>query len=594
MPEKICSPSNTATVKIINPFETMIMKRIDTILRAAAVLAAALVSCSEAEIDPAPAPVPEESFAVTLVASQEIDDATRTVLHEDGSVWWLPGKEQVRFMETVGGTTGHQTSNYGATSDGGRTMTFQVWMENVQQSQEGPYVYQTVYPHLSCVDKTSYAGDYPVRLPAAQTPSATSFDPTADLLVGKPIVMDRRITSADKNISIRFHRMIAVGRMTIKGVRSSDPVTSVRFSAPGKVLAGICRLNLLENEVLQYGSAEASESIELDCSALGLTADVQMPVYFTCLPCELTAGDSFVVTVKTARQQFSKQVVVPAGRPIAFREGELSAFSVDMSGCEEQMPDADAVSLSGSALADLMLEPTLENERVFAGQIELSAGKMRIEASFGGEKRYLCPAPGFAEADGRTVRAALSTTPYEWTIPAAARYRVVIDGSTDNRSVAIYSPERDLQPLSVTFRPNNDAKLAEVTVEVTDLYVYGGPINNWSSAGRKLECSISAADPQVLIYQGASLGGELKFPIANSFGANPSKDNKPYDCTNAYCFSCPFSAEGTAQKMPISADVWTTMEGGSDAHRNCYFNLPSGTNFIIFDLRNMRIKVSKR
>ena len=389
MPEKICSPSNTARVKIINLSNKMIVKRIDTILPLAALLAAALVSCSKTETEEPRIPVTEEGFAVTLVASGDTDNDTRTELRDDRTIWWTVGKEQVRFMETVAGTTVHQTSGFGRTDDDGRTMTFQVWMEQNAQPEAGPYVYQTVYPHLACADK-SYAGDYPVKVLAVQKPTATSFDPTADLLVGKPIVMDRRITSGqDPKISLRFHRMIAVGKMTIKGLQSSDPVTSVQFSAPGKVLAGTCRLNLLENTVLEYGSAEPSESVTLDYASLGLRADEQMPVYFTCLPCELTAGDRFVVTVKTARQQFSKTVTIPEGRPIAFQEGGLSLFSVDMSQCAEEMPDADAIALSGTATADLALNATLENERVFAGQLELSAGKLRIEASFGGEKRYL-------------------------------------------------------------------------------------------------------------------------------------------------------------------------------------------------------------
>ena len=582
MPEKICSPSNTARVKIINLSNKMIVKRIDTILPLAALLAAALVSCSKTETEEPRIPVTEEGFAVTLVASGDTDNDTRTELRDDRTIWWTVGKEQVRFMETVAGTTVHQTSGFGRTDDDGRTMTFQVWMEQNAQPEAGPYVYQTVYPHLACADK-SYAGDYPVKVLAVQKPTATSFDPTADLLVGKPIVMDRRITSGqDPKISLRFHRMIAVGKMTIKGLQSSDPVTSVQFSAPGKVLAGTCRLNLLENTVLEYGSAEPSESVTLDYASLGLRADEQMPVYFTCLPCELTAGDRFVVTVKTARQQFSKTVTIPEGRPIAFQEGGLSLFSVDMSQCAEEMPDADAIALSGTATADLALNATLENERVFAGQLELSAGKLRIEASFGGEKRYLRPALGAVETDGAVVRAVVTAEPYEWTIPAAARYRVVVDGSTANRSVAIYSPERDLQPLSVTFRPNGAETNPETTITVTDLWAYGGG-TGWGV--RRLNVTASAADPQVLIYTGSFNGG-VKFCIAQNF----TVEGTSYNQNNAYCFTNPLTAEGKRQNLTLASNKLGQLHGGADGEtRNSYYGMPSGTHTYIFDLRNMTI-----
>ena len=45
----------------------------------------------------------------------------------------------------------------------------------------------------------------------------------------------------------------------------------------------------------------------------------------------------------------------------------------------------------------------------------------------------------------------------------------------------------------------------------------------------------------------------------------------------------------------MSQGVWMPLEGGSDTdHKNTYYNIPSGTNFIIFDLRNMRIRAEKR
>ncbi len=91
MPEKICSPSNTARVKIINLSNKMIVKRIDTILPLAALLAAALVSCSKTETEEPRIPVTEEGFAVTLVASGDTDNDTRTELRDVRTNWWTVG-----------------------------------------------------------------------------------------------------------------------------------------------------------------------------------------------------------------------------------------------------------------------------------------------------------------------------------------------------------------------------------------------------------------------------------------------------------------------------------------------------------------------
>ena len=68
-------------------------------------------------------------------------------------------------------------------------------------------------------------------------------------------------------------------------------------------------------------------------------------------------------------------------------------------------------------------------------------------------------------------------------------------------------------------------------------------------------------------------------------------DGNAYNTNNSYVFAPVWT--GSNYDQSVTMGKWMDMEGGSYLRGN-YFKIPSGTNFIIFDLRHMRIWMEKR
>ena len=172
---------------------------------------------------------------------------------------------------------------------------------------------------------------------AAQTPTATSFDASQDLLIAQKITE----VSQPASLSMKFARMVAIGKMTVKNLGSSDDITKITFSAKvgveDVVLAGRTAFNLETGlPTSEYGSNTADHSIILNYEGKGIKANTAegMTAYFTCYPFALnaTTPGSFKVIVETATKSFTKEVSVSSAKGLVFRTGQASVFSVDMDG----------------------------------------------------------------------------------------------------------------------------------------------------------------------------------------------------------------------------------------------------------------------
>lgn len=292
----------------------------------AAMSAAILFSCSK-EVDVIntnDSTEPGKTVTLTITASH--DNGTRTYLDGD-SVKWSESNETLAVFEENGTDVAKSTSKAGVTTDGGTTMTFATQLETATGSD---FTYYAFYPS-SAWSSNKTPSSIAINTPATQTPLATSFDPAADLLIAKPVETASQATS----LSMRFARAIAVGKMTIKNLQSSEKVIQVKFSAKigsnDVSVAGRTPFDLGTAEPADvYGKNVSEKSIILDYNNLNLTANSSMDAFFTCYPFELGAGDSFTVEVKTPTNTFVRTVTIPDNRSLAFKAGELSTFSVDM------------------------------------------------------------------------------------------------------------------------------------------------------------------------------------------------------------------------------------------------------------------------
>lgn len=265
-----------------------------------------------------------------------------------------------------------------------------------------------------------------------------------------------------------------------------------------------------------------------------------------------------------------------------FEAPEVRTITINVAAVKEEIPVPEKVTLSGSALNDAIIElsKTIENENKYAALVNLKAGELVIPLVTAGDKQYYL-SPKDREGtlqDGEAEAVEQQAERVAWNITTAGEYRVVVD--FENSKVTIYSPAKALEPAVVSWLKGTE----EVKTNVTDLWMYGGG-TGW--AWKQGNCTVSLADPQVLIYQGATLtsGDGVKFVV---YGESDFRNV-------AYTFTNPLTAENKRQNLTLALDKLGDLHGGFDSEtRNSYYKLPAGTNFIVFDLRNKTILARKK
>ncbi len=317
-----------------------IMRKLFGIIGTFAGLTAIIVSCNKQEI----AEPKIETVEMTIVAGS---DETKTVMGIDGSVTWSASGEQLAVIEAaVSGTettTAKETSKEGVTTDGCATMTFGVSMTSKTADSFG---YYALYPNSAYVDKPTDLAKVKVELASTQAPTESSFGPSADVLVAKPVT---GLTAQPKELNLQFARVIAIGKMTIKNLNTGENVKKVTFTAAGKAVTGKSYINFTNAEGVEYGySSFGVDNVVLDYSDKNIAAN-GMTAVFTCWPFKLAAGETFSVVVETENYTFKKDITLAEGKSLAFNVGRASKFNVNFDGIEGvQKPQASQLVADGA------------------------------------------------------------------------------------------------------------------------------------------------------------------------------------------------------------------------------------------------------
>lgn len=183
------------------------------------------------------------------------------------------------------------------------------------------YKYVAVYPKAA-FDSATSLNEATLTLPAEQNAAANSYDPNADLMVSMPVVTDAQPTEAQP---LRFTRLAAIAKMTIKNLPEGEQVEKVIFTADDKTLAGSISANLEDPHAFtknEGGSSTVS------------VATTSTDVYFTVLPETLVASDTYSVVILTNEHLFVKQGSIAEGKSLVFQAGMVTLFSVNLENIE--------------------------------------------------------------------------------------------------------------------------------------------------------------------------------------------------------------------------------------------------------------------
>jgi hypothetical protein len=179
------------------------------------------------------------------------------------------------------------------------------------------YTFGAFYPYAY----KSTTSSVNLTVPQEQTPTESSYDPKADILVSEnPVVTE----SVPSKISFKFARMVAFAKMTLVGIPAGEKIEKVVFSSVAKP-AGAVEFKVQEQGTLENAKWYNNyEDITLNLG--GRTATGEDVVWFVTVPTDLS-GTSFTVTVATDRANYTKSVDL-AGKTLNFERADVAQFRV--------------------------------------------------------------------------------------------------------------------------------------------------------------------------------------------------------------------------------------------------------------------------
>ena len=291
-------------------------------------VAVAFTSCNKVESE-----LPADDGTITIEFQQVDADATRTEFHEN-TIWWSKD-DRLGYIQyaSVSGEMTYKRTTSNPLSSARETIQHTISSFNTPDPKTVSY-YCSFYPAASYVSYSNSSGNIRTRLitPDTQRPTATNYDPAADLLISNYAENLTQNNEGKYVVQLAYYRQVAIGKMRLTNLPTESPIASVEFSAEHDGSSVILAGEKWYDFTTQAPSSVASRkyNLILDYSAQEIAGD--MTAYFCCYPFELGSGDSFTIKVVTeAGETFTRKVILPASRTLSFEADRGTQFTVDMS-----------------------------------------------------------------------------------------------------------------------------------------------------------------------------------------------------------------------------------------------------------------------
>lgn len=427
---------------------------------AAAAMAFTGCSTEDATQDPAP-----EARKVTLSITADNAD-TRTAIDGNNKISWT-ADDAIEVLESSASGVHYATSTQCTLAEGKATFTV-----TLAQNSATDLTYAALYPASAFIsDNYTDMTKIKANLPATQTPTASSFDPAADLMIAQSVRKTSQPTQ--DGIAFAFGRVSALAKMTLTNLALSDgeTVQQVSFAAAGKNLAGRSYLDLATGKIVELGYSNSSERIVMDYSAVTGLSAASFPVWFACLPCDLAAGDAFTVIVTSNQNKtYTKTVTLADTQTLAFASGKLSTFTVDMSGI------AGESIASTARVATLKYEEVSELSMAYATPVEYTnAGGLWTIAASKQKGMQLNGGSGYIQLPDFTNPITLVKV----TVNPLTATRSLMLNKTNSTSSPVVKQEQQTGNTSFVLR--SDAQelttgyiKSSATLQITEVTVYTG------------------------------------------------------------------------------------------------------------------------
>lgn len=257
----------------------------------------------------------------------EIGTAVRTEM-EGLTPYWSVG-------DVIGVSTDGTTKQAQFTNDATERAQSTTFTGEIETSD----VYYAYYPYTS--NGLGEAGGNKgakIDLPSNQSPTATSFDGKADILVSQPI--------SGEITSLKFRRLVGIAKIVLKdntadNLLNGQHVSSLTMTVSDKNLAGRCIVDLL-NYTMYEPYYNGSKSIQATyTAATTYPIDGTGASYLCVYPQELAAESTLTIEASTEGYSIKKEITLPSA--IKLEAGKITTLNI---GLTEEHLTAEAAGLA--------------------------------------------------------------------------------------------------------------------------------------------------------------------------------------------------------------------------------------------------------
>ena len=254
----------------------------------------------------------EETVTLQVEVSQPV---TKTYTEGD-KIFWNETGEQINIIYFADESySRRQTSTHEDYTLVDNKITFTADLTKTEGASK--YTFGAFYPYKYKSTTSSINLD----VPQEQTPTATSYDPAADILVStQPVVTE----GLPNKISFQFSRMVALVNMTVTGITPGEKIekiTVISSAKPaGTVTFKVHEANTVENAAW-YNNYE-----DITLNMGGRVATGNDDVWFVTVPTDIS-GTDLTVKVSTDKNDYIKTIDL-TGKTLNFERANIARFTV--------------------------------------------------------------------------------------------------------------------------------------------------------------------------------------------------------------------------------------------------------------------------
>ena len=299
-------------------------------MMAVAVAAMSFASCST-DVTEDIAPV--EKFTVKINAVSP-ESRTEFGTLDDGkypTLW--EGNESIKAALNMANLYGKDPISLTSVSDDKKTATFEA---SFTDDASGSYTIYAVSPASAYVSGINTKYNFNLQIPTEQTPTATSCDPTAQILVGQSATSATVPTSVD----MKFKHFTAYAKISFinASVGNDDAVTSIDITSNVNIAH---RFNYYVAEHAE-GFPAGTINVNTGKKSIKVNTNTLTDVWVALAPVDVS-GKEFTFTINTEKGSLTKTVTM--GESKVFKSGVVTTFNVDMKDIEFAANSSDVYTL---------------------------------------------------------------------------------------------------------------------------------------------------------------------------------------------------------------------------------------------------------